>query len=96
MPWLHLAVHQKVHMTHMILAFSKYVSVVREQRNLSQADLSRLIGKSPSYISQLERGKIEQLGLDTFCDIMVQLEVHPGDWLHAYYSMDSEAPGGVQ
>lgn len=91
-----LAVPSGSRMTHMILAFSKYVAVVREQRNLSQADLSRLIGKSPSYISQLERGKIEQLGLDTFCDIAVQLEIHPGDWLHAYFSMGSDAPGGVQ
>lgn len=83
-------------MTHMILAFSKYVAVVRDQRNLSQADLSRLIGKSPSYISQLERGKIEQLGLDTFCDIMVTLQVHPGDWLHAYYALGQESEGGLQ
>lgn len=83
-------------MTHMILAFSKYVAIVREKRNLSQADLSKLIGKSPSYISQLERGKIEQLGLETYCAILTVLQVHPGDWLHAYYSMGSEHEGGVQ
>lgn len=79
-----------------IIAFSKFVAVYRAkiQPPMSQSELSARINKSPSYISQLERGKIDQLGLETYCDILDALGVGPGEWLIAFYDMEQAEAGG--
>jgi transcriptional regulator with XRE-family HTH domain len=60
---------------------------VRMQRNLSQSDLARLLGISPSAVSQAERGR-RGLSLETLLDACTKLDitldellrgdVHPG------------------
>ena len=60
---------------------------VRMQRNLSQSDLARLLGISPSAVSQAERGR-RGLSLETLLDVCTKLDitldellrgdVHPG------------------
>ena len=81
-----------------IIAFAKYVAVKRSHMkpSMSQSELSARINKSPSYISQLERGKIDQLGLETFCDILEALGIGPGEWLIAFYEMEGKNIGGIQ
>lgn len=81
-----------------IIAFAKFVAIYRTKQNppMSQSELSARINKSPSYISQLERGKIDQLGLETFVDIMTVLGIGPGEWLIAFQQMEDEKSGGVQ
>jgi transcriptional regulator with XRE-family HTH domain len=49
------------------------VKFMRERRGLSAAKLSRLAGKSPSYITKLERGDLEP-SLSAFAAIADVLE----------------------
>lgn len=54
----------------------------RTDRNLTQADLSKRIGKSLSYVGQIERGDIE-LTLDTLITICKAMNEHANisDWI---------------
>lgn len=49
------------------------VRYMRERRGLSAAKLSRLAGKSPSYVTKLERGDLEP-SLSAFAAIAEVLE----------------------
>lgn len=57
-------------------AIGKHIREVRQRNNLSQAMLSEMVDKTPSYISYIESG-IKSMSLDTFVLIANALEVSP-------------------
>ena len=54
----------------------KHIREVRQRNHLSQAMLSELVDKTPSYISYIESG-IKSMSLDTFVLIANALGVSP-------------------
>ena len=54
----------------------KHIREVRQRNQLSQAMLSELVDKTPSYISYIESG-IKSMSLDTFVLIANALRVSP-------------------
>lgn len=54
----------------------KHIREVRQHNHLSQAMLSELVDKTPSYISYIESG-IKSMSLDTFVLIANALGVSP-------------------
>lgn len=57
-------------------AIGKHICEVRRRNHLSQAMLSELIDKTPSYISYIESG-LKSMSLDTFVHIANALGVSP-------------------
>ena len=57
-------------------SIGKHIREIRQRNNLSQAMLSELVDKTPSYISYIESG-IKSMSLDTFVLIANALEVSP-------------------
>lgn len=57
-------------------AIGKHIREVRRRNHLSQAMLSELIDKTPSYISYIESG-LKSMSLDTFVLIANALGVSP-------------------
>lgn len=55
------------------------IKTERKRRNLRGDDLSKLIGRSPSYISQLERGNISSLELKIFYKIFKNIITLKGE-----------------
>jgi transcriptional regulator with XRE-family HTH domain len=53
---------------------------IREAREVSLNDLSRLTGLSPQYLSKIENGKSNPT-LKTIGDICQGLRIQPGDWI---------------
>ena len=58
----------------------KHIREVRQRNNLSQAMLSELVDKTPSYISYIESG-VKSMSLDTFVLIANALGVSPDQLL---------------
>ncbi len=55
-------------------AIGTQIMVIRKRKHLSQASLSELIDKSPTYISHIETGK-KSMSLETFVEIANALYV---------------------
>tara|TARA_B100000965_G_scaffold324155_1_gene286027 strand:+ start:2305 stop:2610 length:306 start_codon:yes stop_codon:yes gene_type:complete len=54
--------------------FGKAISVVRAARGLSQKELAQLVGRDPSYVSLIERGK-RSPSLDLLSNLSKSLKV---------------------
>lgn len=50
---------------------------MRIAKNLTQKDLSKMVGINQAYVSKIERGKIEGLTIKTLLKIAECLEVSP-------------------
>ena len=69
----------------------KHIREVRQRNHLSQAMLSELVDKTPSYISYIESG-IKSMSLDTFVLIANALGVSPDRLLWSKSSALNGAP----
>lgn len=56
--------------------FSQRLRILRNSRNIGQADLGKLVGKSPATVSDWEKGK-SQPGLAEICTLADHLGVSP-------------------
>ena len=61
-------------------SIGKHIREIRQRNHLSQAMLSELVDKTPSYISYIESG-IKSMSLDTFVLIANALGVSPDQLL---------------
>jgi transcriptional regulator with XRE-family HTH domain len=61
---------------------------LRKNRNLTQEQLSEMVGINPKYVSSIERGK-ENPTLDTCIKIAESLEVSIGE---LFYQLEAENP----
>ena len=61
-------------------SIGKHIREIRQRNHLSQAILSELVDKTPSYISYIESG-IKSMSLDTFVLIANALGVSPDQLL---------------
>lgn len=55
------------------------IKMIRRTKNMSQAKLSAVTGISRSYISEMEKGKYENISINVLCDLCRGLEVTPND-----------------
>ncbi|MBT2697026.1 helix-turn-helix transcriptional regulator [Bacillus sp. ISL-40] len=72
--------------------FGRDVKALRTKRKIGSRELSRLIGKAETYISQLERGLINKPDLRTAYEIMKHLgweESNIGKFLDDFYQIKS-------
>lgn len=72
--------------------FGKDIKALRTKKNIGSRELSRLIGKAETYISQLERGLIKKPDYNTAYDILKHLEFTEGnieDFLYNFYQIKS-------
>jgi transcriptional regulator with XRE-family HTH domain len=72
--------------------FSRDIKALRTKRKIGSRELSRLIGKAETYISQLERGLIKKTDYDTAFDIVKHLgweEKNIPDLLDSFYQIKS-------
>ncbi|MBT2616124.1 MULTISPECIES: helix-turn-helix domain-containing protein [unclassified Bacillus (in: firmicutes)] len=70
------------------------IKALRTKRGIGSRELSRLIGKAETYISQLERGLIKKLDYNTAYDIMKHLgftESGIDEFLDSFYQIKSPA-----
>ncbi|WP_419883939.1 helix-turn-helix domain-containing protein [Peribacillus sp. B-H-3] len=68
------------------------IKALRTKRGIGSRELSRLIGKAETYISQLERGLIKKLDYNTAYDIMKHLgftESGIDEFLDSFYQIKS-------
>ena len=65
------------------MSLGKYIKVARQQRGLSQWELSRLSGLGRSHISRLELDAFEHPSAETFLALSRALKVHPNDLYQA-------------
>ncbi|CAG9611820.1 hypothetical protein BACCIP111899_00992 [Bacillus rhizoplanae] len=75
-----------------ITNFGKDIKALRTKRKLGSRELSRLVGKAETYISQLERGLIKKPDYTTAYDIMKHLgweENNIEDFLYNFYHIAS-------
>jgi transcriptional regulator with XRE-family HTH domain len=72
--------------------FGKDIKALRTKRKIGSRELSRLIGKAETYISQLERGLIKKPDYDTAYNIMKHLgftESGIDEFLENFYHLKS-------
>ena len=62
------------------MLYREALTVLMKQRNMSPADLARAIGKSRSYVSQLQSGKVREPGLSLAFSIADALGVRLEDF----------------
>ena len=55
------------------------IKMIRKNRNISQSELSEITGISRSYISEMEKGKYENISINILCDLCRGLELTPND-----------------
>jgi transcriptional regulator with XRE-family HTH domain len=67
--------------------FRDFLKGQREELGLKSADLSEKIGRSETYIHQFEKGAIQDLTLDVFCEIAIKTGIMPWDFLQAFYEL---------
>lgn len=72
--------------------FGRDIKALRAKRKIGSRELSRLVGKAETYISQLERGLIKKPDYDTAYAIMKHLgweEKTIEDFLYGFYQIKS-------
>lgn len=72
--------------------FGRDIKALRTKRKIGSRELSRLIGKAETYISQLERGLIRKNDFNTAFEIMKHLgftESHIEEFLDNFYHIKS-------
>ncbi|MEK4820262.1 helix-turn-helix domain-containing protein [Priestia sp. FSL R5-0680] len=72
--------------------FGRDIKALRTKRKIGSRELSRLIGKAETYISQLERGLIKKSDYNTAYAIMKHLEFTESsidDFLYNFYQIKS-------
>ncbi|MFE7816733.1 helix-turn-helix domain-containing protein [Priestia megaterium] len=72
--------------------FGRDIKALRTKKNIGSRELSRLIGKAETYISQLERGLIKKPDYNTAYDIMKHLKFTDDtieDFLYNFYQIKS-------
>ncbi|MGE1112973.1 helix-turn-helix domain-containing protein [Priestia megaterium] len=72
--------------------FGRDIKALRTKRKIGSRELSRLIGKAETYISQLERGLIKKPDYNTAYDIMKHLEFTESsidDFLYNFHQIRS-------
>lgn len=72
--------------------FGRDIKALRTKRKIGSRELSRLIGKAETYISQLERGLIKKPDYNTAYDIMKHLEFTESnieDFLYKFHHIKS-------
>ncbi|GAB1760288.1 helix-turn-helix domain-containing protein [Priestia sp. TRN 1309] len=72
--------------------FGRDIKALRTKRKIGSRELSRLIGKAETYISQLERGLIKKPDYNTAYDIMKHLEFTESsidDFLYNFHQIKS-------
>lgn len=55
------------------------IKMIRRTKNISQTKLSEITGISRSYISEMEKGKYENISINVLCDLCKGLGVTPND-----------------
>jgi transcriptional regulator with XRE-family HTH domain len=65
------------------MSLGRYIKVARQQRGLSQWELSRLSGLGRSHISRLELDAYDHPSAETFLALSRSLKVHPNDLYQA-------------
>lgn len=72
----------------------KRIKEIRKRNNLSQAKMSEMIEKNPSYVSYIESG-VKSMSLDTFVQIANALSV-PTDLLLIDHLVASQRPASKE
>ena len=73
-------------------SIGKHIREIRQRNHLSQAMLSELVDKTPSYISYIESG-IKSMSLDTFVLIANALGVSPDQLLLEQITCSEQCAG---
>ena len=57
------------------LTFSECIAIKRKRARLSQSDLASVVGVSRNYVSQIERGHIENVSVKILREICQELDL---------------------
>lgn len=73
------------------MSLGKYIKAVRQRRDISQWELSRLSGLTRSHISRLELDNYENPTAETFLALAKALKVHPNELYEAAGYIEEKA-----